>query len=137
MRRLASISVGLCAVALLAQGALAQQSLKPLDKYGAGYDVGNSVFQSVERLKPPDRSAIKEIISELKNKSIEDITLLKLSQDICQDIACRGASPELVRSYVQAQKQLKEVHGLRAAAWEPRYYPLMVSFASFRRSRPK
>jgi len=52
-----------------------------------------------------ERSAIREIFSELDKKSYREILFLKLAPDICQEIECRGAAPDTVRHYVEGYSQ--------------------------------
>jgi len=59
--------------------------------------------KSVERLKSEkERLAIKQILTELDNKSNRELLALRLTPEICEELDCRGASPNTVRRYVEA-----------------------------------
>jgi hypothetical protein len=90
--------------------------------YSQPIDYSQEIRKSLERLKPPERLVIDSILAELGKKSPGEIFSLKLeTDDVCQEIDCRGASPTTVRHYVEAyaeQRAANDAHqtALRSAA---------------------
>jgi hypothetical protein len=86
-----------------------QAGLSPFAKILAGDtpfdipDYDQEISKSLERLNSEtERLAIKDILAELDQKSNREILALKLAPDVCQEIACRGVSPDTAHRYVEA-----------------------------------
>ncbi|MDQ6867424.1 MAG: hypothetical protein M3178_03080 [Pseudomonadota bacterium] len=71
--------------------------------YSTPVDYSQEIKKSVELLKSEtERLAIGQILADLATKSSSEIFGLKLATDVCQEIACRGASPDAAHRYVAA-----------------------------------
>ncbi|ARN80402.1 hypothetical protein B1812_04135 [Methylocystis bryophila] len=87
--------------------------------YDATYypDYGPEIRKSLERLNPPERFVIESILAELATKSREEIFRLKLETDeVCQEIDCRGASPIRVGHYIEAYAEQRATDDARQNA---------------------
>jgi hypothetical protein len=76
---------------------LATEALQELSQ-----TVTQSITESTKHLKSEkERSAIKQILAELDNKSNRELLTLRLTPQICEELDCRGASSNTVRRYVE------------------------------------
>jgi hypothetical protein len=66
-------------------------------------DYSEEIKKSLARLNSEaERLAIDHILADLATKSSSEIFGLKLATDVCQEIACRGVSPDTAHRYVDA-----------------------------------
>jgi hypothetical protein len=62
------------------------------------------------------RSAMKEIVAVLDQKSYRQLLDLQLAPDACQDIACQDVPPDVVRRYVAAYATMRAADDARQTA---------------------
>jgi hypothetical protein len=82
-------------------------SYDPFD-YSEPIDYSQPIAKSLERLQSEtERTALTEILGELDKKTYSEIVTLKLSPDVCQEIACRSVSTDTAKQYISAYYDMR------------------------------
>jgi hypothetical protein len=86
--------------------------------FGEGaVEVSESFQKPLNAIKSiAQRSAMKEIVAVLDQKSYRQLLDLQLAPDVCQDIACQDVPPEVVRRYVAAYATTRVADDARQTA---------------------